>query len=147
MGSLGTEVWEEDSNWSLGSRKSSPDDWRWNGGGEAERRSPKFVLAGSPRKSGGGEVRLPSCRWRCQHGMGGHCGTAEGTRRRGGGGPSALPRLFAGARGKESWQDADSLDPSTGSGGHIVFMENLGVGGMLWSFKENKLPSCPYSHK
>lgn len=60
-------------------------------------------------------------------------GTAEGTRRRGGGGPSALPRLFAGARGeKESWQDADSLTSSTSSGGHTVFMMNLvggGVGG------------------
>ena len=86
--------------------------------------------------------------------MGGHCGTAEGTRRRAGGGPSALPRLFAGARGeKESWQDPDSLTPSTGSGGHTVFMMNLVVGwvggwaGMLWSFKENKLPSSPYAHK
>lgn len=47
---------------------------------------------------------------------------------KGRGGPSALPRLFAGPVG-ESWQDADSLDPSTGSGGHTVFMENLGVGG------------------
>ena len=67
-----------------------------------------------------------------------------------------MPRLFAGARGeKESWQDADSLTSSTSSGGHTVFMMNLvggGVGGgggagMLWSFKENKLPSSPYAHK
>ena len=34
-------------------------------------------------------------------GMGGHFGTAEGTGKRGGGGPSASPLLFAGARGEK----------------------------------------------
>lgn len=63
--------------------------------------------------------------------MGGHCGTAEGTRR-GGGGPSASPLLFAGAHGgrRESWQDDASPNVSPGSGGQTVFMVNLD-GGVL----------------
>lgn len=72
--------------------------------------------------------------------MGGHCGTAEGTRRREGG-PSVSPLLFAGASG-ESWQDDASPDAFISSGGHLFCVVNLD-GGVLWPFKETKLPSSP----
>ena len=77
--------------------------------------------------------------------MGGHCGTAEGRRRRGGEDHLLRHCYLRGPLGRrERWQDDVSPNAFTASKGHTVFMVTLGGGGgMLWSFKKNKSPSSP----
>jgi len=76
--------------------------------------------------------------WRCQLRVGGLCGTAEGRRETGGGGPSALPLLCAGLGMRRRLDGGLSCFASYGSGDHSD-------GECPGSFKEKKMPPPPWA--